>query len=215
MNMAIDIDAPGDEQLQIVRGLRGVVHAFYLDADILNQVKEEAAKVRAMGNIDVDNEGFNQALNRECVICIVKDPRFRPPPEPTVILLSGNGEVIGEEVFPFTAQKYADKQDVVWLSDGFILFPTVKADGGETFIMPPVSFPELNPSNGCRDVISCSPAPTCDLMIRKYYGMEDNPKLASVLVAFNRLKPGESAPDLDESIATIKAKEAAVLGKIN
>ena len=81
--------------------------------------------------------------------------------------------------------------------------------------MPPVSFPELNPSNGCRDVISCSPAPTCDLMIRKYYGMEDNPKLASVLVAFNRLKPGESAPDLDESIATIKAKEAAVLNKIN
>ena len=63
MNMAIDIDAPGDEQLEVVRGLRGVVHAFYLDADILNQVKEEEAKVRAMGNIDVDNEGFNQALN--------------------------------------------------------------------------------------------------------------------------------------------------------
>ena len=44
-------------------------------------------------------------------------------------------------------------------------------------------------------------------MIRKHYGMEDNPKLASVLVAFNRLKPGEEAPDLDPAIARIKEKE--------
>ena len=53
--------------------------------------------------------------------------------------------------------------------------------------MPPVSFPELNENNGCKDVISCSPAPTCDKMIREWHGMEDNAKLASVLVAFNRI----------------------------
>ena len=186
--MTADVDAPGDKQLEIIRGLRGVIHAFYLDKDILDQLKEEEAKVRAMGNIEVRNEGFNQALERESVICIVKDPRFRPPPEPTVILESGNGEIIGEEVFPFTAKKYEGRDDVVWLSDGFVLFPAVKADGGEEFIMPPVSFPELNESNGCKDVISCSPAPTCDLMIRNHYGLHDNPKLASVLVAFNRIK---------------------------
>ena len=208
--MAIDVDAPGDAQLEIVRSLRGVVHAFYLDRDILEQVREEEAKVRAMGNIAVDNIGFTEALKRENVICIVKDPRFRPPPEPTVLLESGDGEIIGEEVFPFTAHKYADKQDVVWLSDGFVMFPSVKANGGETFTMPPVSFPELNPSNGCKDVISCSPAPTCDLMIRKHYGLEDNPKLASVLVAFNRLQPGESAPDLDPQIAKVKEREERV-----
>lgn len=208
--MTTDVDSPGDAQLELVRSLRGVVHAFYLDRDILEQVREEEAKVRAMGNITVNNVGFTEALKRECVICIVKDPRFRPPPEPTVILESGDGQIIGEEVFPFTAHKYADKQDVVWLSDGFVMFPTVKADGGESFIMPPVSFPELKPSNGCKDVVSCSPAPTCDLMIRKHYGLEDNPKLASVLVAFNRAAPGEDAPDLDPEIAKVKEKEAQI-----
>lgn len=186
--MTADANAPADEQLEIIRGLRGVIHAFYLDKEILEELREEESKVRAMGDIEVQNEGFNQALQRECVICIVKDPRFRPPPEPTVILESGNGQVIGEEVFPFTAKKYEGRSDVVWLSDGFVLFPTVPANGGEQFIMPPVSFPELNESNGCKDVISCSPAPTSDLMIRKHYGLMDNPKLASVLVAFNRIK---------------------------
>ncbi len=185
--MTADPDAPGDKQLEIIRGLRGVIHAFYLDKEILAELEKEEAKVRAMGNIEVDNQGFKQALERDAVICIVKDPRFRPPPEPTVILVSGEGNVIGEEVFPFTAHKYTSREDVVWLSDGFVLFPTVAASGGEQFVMPPVSFPELNESNGCKDVISCSPAPTSDLMIKTHYGLVDNPKLASVLVAFNRM----------------------------
>ena len=185
--MAADPDAPGDRQLEIIRGLRGVIHAFYLDREILSELEKEEAKVRAMGNIEVDNQGFKQALERESVICIVKDPRFRPPPEPTVILVSGEGNIIGEEVFPFTASKYTSRDDVVWLSDGFVLFPTVQATNGEQFVMPPVSFPELNESNGCKNVISCSPAPTSDLMIKKHYGLVDNPKLASVLVAFDRI----------------------------
>jgi hypothetical protein len=177
-----DVDKP----LGIVRSLRGVVHAFYLDKTVLNLMKEEESKVSAMANIAVDNQGFNQALERESVIAIVKDPRFRPPPEPTVILVSGAGEVMGVEVFPFTAKNYTDREDVVWLSDAFVLFPEVKGTGGEMFVMPPVSFPELNESNGCKDVVSCSPAPTCDLIMRKYYKLQDDPKLASVLVGFNR-----------------------------
>ena len=185
--MVIDVNAPGDSQLDIIRGLRGVIHAFYLDQTILEHLRDEEAKVRAMGNIEVDNRGFNEALQRDSVICIIKDPRFRPPPEPTVVLESGTGELMGEEVFPFTAHKYMDRNDIVWLSDGFVLFPEVPGNGKEQFVMPPVSFPELNEGNGCKDVVSCSPAPTSDKMIKVYYGLVDNPKLASVLVAFNRL----------------------------
>lgn len=172
--------------LEIIRGLRGVVHAFYLDDDILTRMKEEEAKVRAIGDkIAVDNRGFTQALERDHIIAIIKDPRFRPPPEPTVELTTTDGKVMGVEVFPFTAQEYLNRDDVVWLSDAFVMFPEVKGQGGEVFVMPPVSFPELNPTNGCKDVISCSPAPTCDLMMRTHYNYEDDPKLASVLVAFN------------------------------
>ncbi len=213
--MTFDVNAPGDEQLEIVRKLRGVVNAFYLDREILEKVRAEEETVRAMGSITVNNLGYYEAIQREHVICIVKDPRFRPPPEPTVILESGNGEIIGEEVFPFTAQKYEGKKEIIWLSDGFIMFPTIPATGKEEFLMPPVSFPELNPSNGCKDVVSCSPAPTCDKMIREYYGLKDDSRLASVLVAFNRLAEGETAPDTDPMVADFIAREKEVLDKIN
>ena len=165
--MSLDPNQPGDEQLDIVRGLKGVRHAFYLDREILGVLREEEAKVRSSANIPVDNEGFTEALKRECVICIVKS--------------------IGEEVFPWTKDKYLGRTDIVWLFDSFVLFPQVEASGGESFVMPSVSFPELNESNGCRNVISCSPAPTCDKMIRDYAGLPEDTRLASILVAFDRV----------------------------
>lgn len=184
-NGKVGTDGPA-KPLEIVKGLRGVVHAFYLDVEVLRRMKAEEDKVKAIGgNVGVDNQGFSQALEHEHIIAIIKDPRFRPPPEPTVELHSTDGKVLGVEVFPFTADQYLKRDDVVWLSDAFVMFPDISASGGEKFVMPPVSFPELNPSNGCKDVISCSPAPTVDLLMRTYYDYKDDPKLASVLIAFN------------------------------
>ncbi|MBQ7701652.1 MAG: hypothetical protein IJT54_04535 [Candidatus Methanomethylophilaceae archaeon] len=176
-----------DLPITILKGLRGVVDAFYLDDAILEKVRKEEATVMAIGSIDVINEGFNEALKRDKVACIVKDPRFRLPPEPTVLLKAEDGTLMGMEVFPETAEPYKDKDNILWLSDGFIIFTDVMPNPGQSqaFIMPPIPFPELNESNGCYDVISCSPAPTCDKMIREWHGMDDNKRLASVLVAFN------------------------------
>ncbi|MDR1954929.1 MAG: hypothetical protein LBP82_03130 [Candidatus Methanoplasma sp.] len=173
--------------LEIIKKMKGVVNAFLLNKEVLDLMLTEENKVTSMGNIAVHNLGFNEALTKDHVIAIIKDPRFRPPPEPTVILVSAGGEVMGLEVFPFTAKNYLDREDVVWLSDAFVLFPEVKGRGGENFVMPPVSFPELNESNGCKDVVSCSPAPTCDLLMRTYYDLKDDPRLASVLVGYNDL----------------------------
>ena len=175
-----------DTPLNIIKELTGVLKAFYLDDPILNILREEEAKVKGTMQISVLNEGFNEAIGREKVICIVKDKRFRPPPAPTVVLRSGDGKIIGEEVFPHTAHLYEGREDVIWMGDAFIVFPEIVAKGGETFVMPPIAFPELNPGNGCYDVISCSPAPTSDVLIKNHYGLVDDPKLATILVAFNR-----------------------------
>ena len=173
------------QPIDIIKGMRGVIMAFYLERDVLEELKAEEATVKSTLNIGVRNEGFNQALTKDKVICIVKDPRFRPPPEPTVILEGDDGLLMGIEVFPHTAKEYEGRDDVIWLSDGFVVFPKVMGTKNEAFVMPPVSFPELNPDNGCHDVVSCSPSATSDLIIKKHYNLKDDPKLASILVAYN------------------------------
>jgi hypothetical protein len=174
-----------DIQLDIVKNLTGVLNAFYLNDTVLEELREEESKVKGTMDIGVVNEGFNDALKREKVICIVKDKRFRPPPEPTVILRGNDGSILGLEVFPHTTHLYEGREDIIWMGDAFIVFPHITVKGGESFVMPPIPFVELNESNGCKDVISCSPAPTSDVIIKKHYGLVDDPKLATILVAFN------------------------------
>ena len=174
--------------LDIVKNLRGVVHCFYLDRDLVETLKEEEAKVKAIGGyVDVENTGFAEALERDHIICVIKDPRFRPPPEATVVLKDSKDKLLGTEVFPFTFKEFEDREDIVWLSESFVMFPYIKGEGKETFVLPPVSFPELCDENGCTRVISCSPAPTSDLLIKEHYGYEDDSRLASIIVAFDDL----------------------------
>lgn len=176
------------DPLEIVKGLKGVLDAFYLDKEILAKLKAEEDTVKAVNKtVDVINEGYNEALKREKVICIIKDPRFRLPPSPTVVLKSSDGKIMGEEVFPETAEKYMGKDNVIWLSDGFVMFADVMPEdgGSEAFVMLPIAFPELNESNGCFNVISCSPAPTCDNMLREYRNYDKSGKYATILVAFD------------------------------
>ncbi len=174
-----------DGALDIIGSMAGVEKAFFLDREILDKLRNEEKNVKAILDITVRNDGFDAALEREHVICIIKNIRFRPPPEPTVILEGDDGSIMGIEVFPHTRGEYDEREDVIWLSEDFVVFPDVTTMGREFFVMPPVSFPELNPDNGCYDVVSCSPSPTSDKMIKDQYGLKDDPKLASILVGFN------------------------------
>lgn len=173
-----------DNALSICKSLRGVRDACILDDDIRTQMLKEEETVMAAGSTAVDNQGVKEAFKRNHIIGIIKDPRFRPPPEPTVVMLSGD-QIAGTEVFPWDIPKYEKKDDIIWLSDGFVIMTDKITENPAKFVMPPVSFPELNESNGCKDVVSCSPAPTTDLMMRKHMKLNDDGKLASVLIGFN------------------------------
>lgn len=176
-----------DEILSLLQGMNGVERVFLLDKEILGKLREEESSVKATLDISVINKGFIEALERDFVVCIVKNFTFRPPPEPTVILCGEDGSLMGIEVFPHTKHLYDDREDVVWLSDSFVVFPDVIPKGRELFVMPPVSFPEVNEKIGCSNVVSCSPSPTSDKIIKDCFGLEDDPKLASILVAFDRI----------------------------
>jgi len=180
-----------DLPLQIIKGMKGVREAFYLDDDIKAKAMAEEATVTSPGTgTSVENLGMKEAFKRKKVICIVKDPRFRPPPEPTVVLKCSDGQIMGVEVFPNTQDQYIGKDGCLMISDGFVVFYNkVPAEGStEFFMMPPVSFPELNESNGCKNVVSCSPAPTTDKMIREHAGLPDDGRLASILVGYDPIE---------------------------
>jgi hypothetical protein len=176
---------PMERALEIIRDLPGTRLAFGLTPDVVEAVRKIEGGIKAQIGLDVINEGINECLSRQHVICIIKDDRFRPPPEPTVLMMGDRDLVLGTEILPGQHHMYKDRENLFWLGEDFVVFTDRVPKTKEYFLMPPVSFPELEQMEGACNIVSCSPSPLSDLIIKNYHCLEDNPKLASILVGFD------------------------------
>jgi hypothetical protein len=174
-----------DEVVDFISRMEGSKHVFPLKVDAKENLIKIEENVKATFGINCCNNGVMDCLARKNIIVIIKDSRFRPPPEPTVLLMADEGMIIGMEIFSEQKKQYLDREDVVFLSDEFILFLDPKPKNREYFVMPPVSFPEVEKMPGTKNVVSCSPSPPGDMYVRSLHGLPDDPKLASVLVGYD------------------------------
>ncbi len=169
-----------------LKEMKGTIHVFPLSDSCRSKIVDIEKDIKATLGIPVINMGVEKCLERKYVVCIIKKASFRPPPEPTVMLLSDDGIVLGEEVLPNRMKEFlaTNKEEIIWLSEEFVMYPERKGKEREFFVMPPVSFPEVT-EMGMKNVVSCSPSAPADMMLREMHGFEDDPKLASILIGFD------------------------------
>jgi len=172
-----------DQVLAIVRSLRGVVRA-----DFLTSADREALRGHATSSA-ADNRGIREVLGRERVLCLFKDAAFRPPPEPTLLLVDAAGKILGREVVTDEDRRASTERRLAFLGKDFVLSPGVRPAGTMHFLLPPVRFPELESVPGAARVVSASPDPPQDEYLRERLGVPRRNNLASILVGYDRGKP--------------------------
>jgi hypothetical protein len=174
-----------DEVLALLSRLKGVKHAFFLTSEMRSGLGKIERKYPSIGPLTVQNDGVIECLRRKHVACIVKDRSFRAPPHSTVMLVNDSGDVLGRELLP--GEKLRDEPGVkhIFLGDDFVIFARAGSGKGAKFVLPPVSFKELDDMEGTEDVVSSSPSTAGDLYLRRLAGLEDDPKLASILIGFD------------------------------
>ena len=174
-----------DEILESLAHLKGVRHAFYLSKTARSGLGKIEKQYPSIGPLTVKNDGVLECLKRRHVACIVKDRSFRAPPHSTVLLVNSDGETIGRELLPGEKIEERAGEKVIFLGDDFVLFANRGSGKGARFVLPPVPFKEVEDLDGTANVVSSSPSTVGDLYLRKSAGLEDDPKLASILVGFD------------------------------
>lgn len=178
-------DARLSEVLHVLGSLEGVRKAFLLDDDMRRRLREIESEVHPFGPLVVRNEGVLECLDREHVACIVKDTRLRPPPHATVVLMDEDGVVIGRELLPGDRVEEKPGVKTLYLGKDFVMFYDGRSGRNARFVLPPVPFPEVESLGFTRRVCSSSPSTVGDLHVRRGAGLEDDPKLATVLIGFD------------------------------
>ena len=174
--------------VNVISGLDGVLEVRQLsNDDILKIIDMEAQRSKDI--VPVFNEGVQECFKRDVCFVIFKKGYFRVPPTPTV-LLTFDGEILGHDVFdPEDKKKFRDDEDIMFLSDDFVIFKDVLNNynlekGNEYFVLPPVPFPELDPFK-LDGVVSSSPSTKSDEYLKNKYSYGDDSSIATIIVSFN------------------------------
>jgi hypothetical protein len=180
-----------DEAIDIIEKLDGTVDVQKLS----DEDKEVLIKIESSRNNDiipVVNKGLEECLSREFCLVLLKTEDFRIPSEPTVLLVTDSGRILGQELIsPEDKRKYTHNNNVVFLSNNFIIFKPDSVTRSasvekQLFILPAIPFPELNDVTTISDVVSCSPSTLGDKYLKDKYNYPDDPHLATIIVAFSK-----------------------------
>ncbi|AEG18104.1 hypothetical protein MSWAN_1083 [Methanobacterium paludis] len=179
-----------ENAIKIIKSLKGVVDVQELsDEDRKTLLKIESSRKDDV--VPVVNEGLDECLKKEFCLVMLKTEEFRNPSKPTVLLVTDKGRILGQELIsPEDKKKYADRNDVYFLSNNFIVFKpdTMTRSVGvekELFLLPSIPFPELNEIKEISNVVSGSPSTMGDAYIKNRCNYPDDPHLATILVAFS------------------------------
>ncbi len=175
------MDAVDADVVRRIAALAGVVRVDCLDT------RDRDALVRRRTPEAAENAGVSEVLARPRIVCLFKDATFRPPPQPTVLLVDGEGAVLGRELLP--GETAPDERRVAYLGKDFVLFREMRPRGPYRFLLPPVGFPELEGHPDVEGVVSASPDTPQDEYLRARFGVPTGNAYASVLVGYARRNP--------------------------
>ena len=173
------------EVQRTLSGLKGVKHCFYLTRAMRSSLEKIERSYPSLGPLAVCNDGVLECLRREHIACIVKNKSFRAPPKPTVLLVGEDGDLIGRELLPGEKAEDCPGKRTICLGPDFVIYYEKGKGRGAKFVFPPVPFMEIDGMVGLRNVVSSSPSAVADLFLKKKAGLDDDPRLASILVGFD------------------------------
>lgn len=208
-----DLPTAEGRVLELLAGLPGVVAVAPVRREIVGQVVELEKRYEHGGLVPLNNLGVRIALKRRIAVALLKDKKFREPPEPTVYLVeevqpverggrwcitvgAATYRVVGEEVL---ASRQPFKEKTISLGDSFVIFPDRRGSGTTPsyFLVPPLGFPELEEVQeglGIDEVLSISPSAQADNYLREACGFSHDPSLATLLLAFNPVEQPTAKP---------------------
>lgn len=175
------MDAIDEDAVRTVRGLAGVHRVEFLES-----ADREALRARGTAGA-AENRGIHEVLSRARVLCLFKDVTFRPPPEPTLLLVDEAGTVLGRELVAGDRPP-ADRR-VAFLGKDFVLYAGARPHGDYRFLLPAVRFPELEAKPRLTRVASASPDTPQDEYLRARFDVPPGREYASILVGYDVRNP--------------------------
>ena len=174
------------DMLDYLRTVEGVIDVYEMDDEISNNIWDIEKSVRTTIRNEYKNVGFDIAMQRKHRMCVFYDDTYLFGKRSIVKLMSSDGTIMGTSLHPDEIPKYKDREDIIWISEDFIVFPEIVGKGEEAFVLYPIDVPEISevlPES--KNVIGTSPTMSSDLALKNRFQKENVSGIFTMVIAFD------------------------------
>ena len=187
-----------EQVVDYLKGIPGVVEAFPIDDDLAHEIDHIERSICTTSNHSYRNVGYDDAMGRECRICVLHTLDYFFNKRAIVKLRTSDGTVMGTTLYPYEIPAYKRMENVIWLSDDFVIFTNTHGSGTEEFIVTSFDIPEISQEiPECCGVIGSSPTMSSDMLLKSKRGISPTNDIYSTIVAFDIIE--RQAPSLSVS----------------
>ena len=123
-----------DRVMSFIKGQEGVVGVFEMDDDVSKEIDRIEKSIVTRTNHEYKSVGYEIAMKRRHRLCVFYTNDFTVDMRSRLKLMSSDGTVMGTTLMKDELEEYRKRDDVLWISDDFIVFPEIRGEGDEMFV---------------------------------------------------------------------------------
>lgn len=175
-----------EEIIAKIRSNKSVEAAFLLEGEIYQETIEEESSVSEVSmGMPLINRALEEVRKRKVAVCLFCDGTFEAPTDHVLVMEDTLGNVVGHDVPARIMSEYKDDPNIIWLCDDFALFPGRAKTFDIVMVMLPHNVSSIGENDGAKDPILLYPATTTDTLLRRYFKIPLDSRIASAILAFD------------------------------
>lgn len=183
----------GDESdlIEALTALDGVIATEQLDGEAMKVVTGIETSIRTVsGGMRIENRGILDCAGMSRNYVLFCGSGFPRPEQVTMEMVDDAGEVVGHDVPPCMVDAFRSRDDVIWMSDGFVLYPGLVCDRDVRMVMLSSRMKVSGPL-GEFDVRSFYPSASSAEYLLGLFGREPDRSVAAVILGVDGVLRGQ------------------------
>ena len=172
--------------LDYLKTVEGVLDAYEMDDSVSEAVWDTERTVRTRLDSGYRNVGYDHAMQRGHRLCVFYDETYIFGKRSVLKLMTSDGTIMGTSVAQKDMEAFRARDDVLWISEDFVVFPNVVGKGEEAFVLFPIELPEVEENVPCcSGAIASSPTPSSDEILKAKFKKPMVKGLYTMVIAFD------------------------------
>lgn len=182
-----------EEIIQILENEDGMIKVDLMDDETKKALTLIEMK-RLEEMVPLINKGFEETLEEDIVLILIKDKRDKYVPDeeliPTLTLMSENGTLIGEEIYdPDELEDLQNDPNVYFISEHFVTYPNLSKPGEKQFFVVNQLRGDLECEDKIEKLVSslsiAVPSTEADHYIKDIYKMKYEDGIVTIILGYS------------------------------